>query len=103
MLCPCTCPHAHQHTENNQDVIKFLFLLLVKYSESTKQLEPQTTTKKNKRIYYKKWSAMEMPYTIPFTKKGKARRLPLVEAITVEHHTNQECIVKICLKKNKRR
>lgn len=46
---------------------------------------------------------MEMPYTIPFTKKGKARRLPLVEAITVEHHTNQECIVKICLKKNKRR
>lgn len=45
---------------------------------------------------------MEMPYTIPFTKKGKARRLPLVEAIlsyTVEHHTNQECIVKICLKK----
>lgn len=50
MLCPCTCPHAHQHTENNQDVIKFLFLLLVKYSESTKQLEPQTTTKKQKNI-----------------------------------------------------
>lgn len=71
-------------------------MFLVKYSERTKELEPQSTTK-NKRVYYRKWTRMEVPYTSPFTDKGKARKLPLVEAIlrcTVEHHTNQEHTVR---------
>jgi hypothetical protein len=48
-----------------------VYVFLVKYSERTKELEPQTTTK-NKRVYYRKWTRMEVPYTIPFIEKGKA-------------------------------
>ena len=80
-----------------------MYVFLVKYSERTKELEPQTTTK-NKRVYYRKWTRMEVPYIIPFIEKGKAWRLPLVEAIlsyTVEHHTNQEYIVKTLSQKTK--